>query len=165
MIRRDSCRLPLRRCIPDCGRRLKPEDCNVTTGLPWVGHDGFHNPSGQRDENCGDQMTQSAVALALAGYLQANESFLAATAQIVRTWFLDSTTAMNPNLQYAAIKPPPFNGTGSGIIWSSLRWNSQMTDAVALLTAAASDGAGGDWDSSDQRAWQKWNAEYLQWLT
>lgn len=143
----------------------KPEGCNTTTGLPWVGHDGFHNPSGQRDEHCGDQMTQSTVALALAGYLQSNEAFLAAAAQIVRTWFLDSATAMNPNLQYAAIKPPPFNGTGSGIIWSSNRWNSQMTDAVALLTAAASDGAGGGWDTSDERAWQKWNAAYLHWLT
>ena len=107
----------------------KPTACNKTTGLPWVGHDGFHNPSGQRDEHCGDQMTTVAVTLALAGYLQSSEAFLSTASEVVRTWFLDSATAMNPNLQYAAIKPPPYNGTGSGIIWSSNRWNSEMTDA------------------------------------
>jgi hypothetical protein len=142
----------------------KPKDCDAKTGLPWIGHDGFHNPSGQRDEHCGDQMTVSAVTLALAGYLQSNEAFLAVAAEIIRTWFLDSKTAMNPNLQYAAIKPPPFNGTGSGIIWSSNRWNSEMTDAVALLTAAASTGTVGGWDATDALAWHKWNVQYLNWL-
>ena len=58
-----------------------------------MGRDGFHNPSGQRDEHCGDQMTTVVVTLALAGYLQSNEAFLSTASEVVRTWFLDNEVA------------------------------------------------------------------------
>jgi len=56
-------------------------------------------------------MVNTASQLALAGYLFSNASFTEAAATVVRVWFLDNATRMNPTLQYAAIKPPPFNGT------------------------------------------------------
>ena len=39
-----------------------------------------------------------------------------------------------------------------------------MFCTVALLAAAAKDGGAGGWDTADDLAWQKWNADYLTWL-
>lgn len=97
---------------PNCAAwHTKPGPCNETSGLPWVPHDGFHNRGSDRCEDCGLLMVNTASQLALAGYLFGNASFTEAAATVVRVWFLDNATRMNPTLQYAAIKPPPFNGT------------------------------------------------------
>ena len=48
---------------------------------------------------------ETATTLARAYYLTQNESYAAGAASVLRTWFLDASTAMRPNLNYGAFVP------------------------------------------------------------
>lgn len=154
---------------PNCSewwaRSHKPKNCDNATGLPWVGHDGFHNNGAKQDEDCGIQMADTVMTLALASYLFDEETYLYTAALVVNTWFINAETRMNPNMQYAAIKPPPFNGTSGGIIFTPFRWNSNLIDSVELI-ATASNVLGSDvWTAGNASAWRNWNSKFLPWLT
>jgi hypothetical protein len=129
---------------PNCTQWAPPAPggCDTATGLPWISRDGFHNYAGVEDEECGIAMSDCVRTLALAGYALSNSSFSARAADVVRAWFVAPATAMNPSLQYAAIKPvaaaggAALNGSSGGIIFASDRWNSELGDAVELIRAA-----------------------------
>lgn len=100
--------------------------CDNATGLPWIGHDGFGQPQGQHDTGCSVQMSDSVSTLAIAYYFSSNETYAKAAAALLNTWFIDPATAMNPSLSFAGYTPGASNGSSSGIIATSLRWNSKV---------------------------------------
>ena len=59
---------------------------------------------------------------------------------------------MNPNLQFSSVEPPNYNGTSSGIIYATFRWNTRLVDSVSLLKTIANTSslATQEWTSSDQ---------------
>ena len=105
-----------------------------------------------------DAMSDAVTTLALATYLLGNQSFGTKAAGLLRAWFVDPATAMTPSLEHAAVIPGVTNGSSTGIIVTSHRWNSRLTDALVLLQSTGSL----PWSVAAGVA--RWNAQYLQWL-
>lgn len=129
-------------------------------GCPYIQKDGVRNPEVDKyqDRVGVGKMFNSTYTLSLAWYYTGEAKYAKKAATIVRTWFLDETTAMNPNLDHAQIIPCKNTGRSIGIIDFSQEYTNVL-DAVAIL----SSGAPG-WSKKDAKAFQDWNKKFLTWL-
>ena len=82
-------------------------DPKSPNGLPYIRRDGERNPEINRitDHHSLDQLESSVETLALAYYFKGDEAYAAKAVQLLRAFFLDAATRMNPNLQYAQFIP------------------------------------------------------------
>ncbi|NJN33338.1 MAG: alginate lyase family protein [Saprospiraceae bacterium] len=78
-------------------------------------------------------------------------------ANLLKTWFLNAQTKMNPNLNFGQGIPGINTGRGIGII--ETRGLTEAIDAAILLRGSKS------WSEDDHNAFKKWFSEYLTWLT
>jgi Alginate lyase len=129
-------------------------------GLPYVQRDGQRNP--QAMGNALDSMRLQATLadtrdLALAYHFTDDARYAQKAAAVLRTWFLEPTTRMNPHLRFGQAIPGIVEGRGIGIIDTRDLWLA--IDAVALI---ASSGSG--LSSDEQQALRQWFADYAQWL-
>ncbi|MFG0247408.1 MAG: alginate lyase family protein [Phycisphaeraceae bacterium JB051] len=129
-------------------------------GLPWIRKDGETNPD-YFDGSLGDtqrfsNMRSATVTLARAYYMTGKESYATKAAQLLRVWFINEQTRMNPHAKYAARFPGHWEGKSWGI-HSTCRL-TQVCDAVGLIQQSAS------WTQADQKAMHDWMAAYLDWL-
>ncbi|MGB6432120.1 MAG: alginate lyase family protein, partial [Candidatus Acidiferrales bacterium] len=91
-------------------------DPSKPDGLPYIRRDGQTNPEIHKipDHQSFDTLTSSAYDLALAYYLFRDESYATHAELLLRAWFLDPATRMNPNLQYAQAVRGVNEGRGTG---------------------------------------------------
>jgi hypothetical protein len=127
-------------------------------GLPYVRKDGKHNDELVRH---GDRVNFGAVkhaahALALGYYFTGKAQYADHAARLLRTWFLDPKTRMNPNLQHAQAIPGGVSGRAAGLI--EFRDMPQLVDALGLLEASPA------WTEADRKAMRQWLGEYYTWL-
>ena len=126
-------------------------------GLPYIRKDGVVNrkliANGDR-VRLGD-FCNGVQALALAGYILEDERYSRHAAKMVRAWFLDEATRMNPNLNFGQGVPGRATGRGPGII--DTRGFMLVLDAVALLNKDI-------WSADDQSGLQAWCDDYQNWL-
>jgi hypothetical protein len=126
-------------------------------GLPYIRRDGRVNPERDKyDAPLMRKMANAANTLALAFYLTGDERYAEHAAKLMRVWFLDAETRMNPNLNFAQFIRGVNEGRGIGIIDSVALL--QVVDAAGLLEGARS------WTAADQAGLQAWFKEYLHWL-
>jgi hypothetical protein len=127
-------------------------------GLPYVRRDGERNPEIDRISNhrAMDRMTSAVETLALAAYLGGDERHASKAAQLLRAWFVDPATRMNPHLEYAQGIPGINTGRGIGLIES--RGLTRVVDAVGLLESTTS------WGASDGQAVRAWFERFLGWM-
>ncbi|HSC43734.1 MAG TPA: alginate lyase family protein, partial [Candidatus Binatia bacterium] len=87
-------------------------------GLPFIRRDGEVNPERDRssDRRRLENMIQTVKTLALGYFFTAREDYAAHAAKLLRVWFLDPATKMNPHLKYAQAVPGRNNGRAAGII-------------------------------------------------
>ena len=127
-------------------------------GLPYVRRDGDINP--ERDQTSDrkrlDQLVQGVKTLALAYYCTENDAYARHAAKLLRAWFLDETTKMNPHLRYAQSIPGRNSGRAEGIIETHTL--PEVIDALGLLQGSKG------WTPSDQRQLRDWFNTYLDWL-
>jgi hypothetical protein len=127
-------------------------------GLPYVRRDGEVNP--ERDQTSDrkglDNMVQGVKALSLAYFLTGREEYSSQATKLLRVWFLDEATKMNPNLRYAQSIPGRNNGRAAGIIETHNL--PELIDAVGMLSGSKS------WDQNNQSVLQDWFNAYLTWL-
>src|SRR5262249_11522128 len=126
-------------------------------GRPSIRRDGQTNPEVNKfDRPLLGKMSSAVGTLAQAYRLTGDERYAAHAARLVRAWFLDPATRMNPNFNYAQFVPGRNDGRGTGIIES--RNFLTVVDAVGLLRDAPA------WTKADQAGLEDWFRRFLHWL-
>lgn len=127
-------------------------------GLPYIMRDGRVNPETKQDADYGRmlRMATSVESLALAYYFSGDEKYAAHAALLLRTWYLDPATRMNPRLDYGQGVPGRATGHAWGIIDTVCL--AHLPDSVTLLEGSKS------WTKADRAGMQRWFGEYAQWL-
>ena len=128
-------------------------------GLPYVRKDGEVNPESRGDASDSPRMSRmvgTANALALAYHFTGDEKYAARAALLLRTWFLDPKTRMNPHLEYGQAIPGRVTGRGVGIIDTARLTN--VPDAAILIEPSRA------WTDADHAGLKAWFAAYLKWL-
>lgn len=133
---------------------------NTPDGCPYINKDGVRNPEVDKyqDRVSVGKMFNSSYVLSLAWYYTGNPKYSKHASDILRTWFLDPNTAMNPNLDHAQLIPCANSGRSIGIIDFSQEYTN-VIDAVAILNTGAPG-----WTFSDAKAFVSWNKRFLSWL-
>jgi beta-galactosidase len=86
-------------------------------GLPYIQRDGESNPDNFSQHRLAVRDLRDAVAALAAAYkITGDERYAQKAAVLLRVFFLDQKTRMNPNLQYAQAIPGKTPGRGTGII-------------------------------------------------
>ena len=127
-------------------------------GLPYIRRDGEVNPESRRgtDDVPFGQMTETVKTLAAAFRETRDERFAARAALLLRAWFLDPSTRMNPHLDFGQGVPGLNAGRGAGII--ATRRLVDIVDAARVLDASPS------WTGRDRQGLQAWCSAYATWL-
>jgi len=132
-------------------------DPSKPEGKPFIRRDGEVNPLRNTYDNVPlGKMRSSVNTLSLAFYFSGKEAYAEHATRLVRTWFLDPETRMNPNLEFGQAIPGRCDGRGIGIIDTS--GLPTLCDSVGLLRDSAA------WTPRDQKALQDWFRKYLHWL-
>lgn len=128
-------------------------------GLPYINKDGVVNPEStdeSTDQRRKSRMCNNVRDLSLAYYFTGEEKYAKHAALLIRTWFIDPETRMNPNLQYAQGIRGRNDGRGIGIIESAAY--VKVVDAVGLLKPSH------HWTARDEAAMKAWFKSYLKWM-
>ncbi|GAB3005548.1 hypothetical protein GCM10027284_24140 [Cyclobacterium sediminis] len=127
-------------------------------GLPYIRRDGEVNPEfyDYKDHNEIGALMKSLYTLSQAYYFFENEQYAQYAIQLINTWFLDSATLMNPNLNYAQRIPGRTEGRGIGII--DTRRMAVLPDILKVLSASE------HWDKGIDKGMTDWLAAYVSWL-
>lgn len=134
-------------------------DPSKPDGLPYVSRDGVSNPELELyDRNRLGATANRVSTLALAWYLSGDERYAAKATELLRVWFLNPATRMNPHFEYAQMVPG-VNGN-KGRSFGVLDGYSfiEMLDGVALLSGSRS------WTRKDDKALKKWMNSLLDWM-
>jgi hypothetical protein len=90
---------------------------NTTNGLPYVQRDGQTNPENfVAHRQVIRQLSDAIAALGAAYKITGNDRYAKKSAELLKVFFLDEKTRMNPSLQYAQAVPGVSPGRGIGII-------------------------------------------------
>ncbi|MFE1928156.1 alginate lyase family protein [Streptomyces asoensis] len=129
-------------------------------GCPYVQRDGQRNPEVDTgtDRQDVEKVFDSAYDLSLAWYYTGDRRYARKAGQVLRTWFLDPATRMNPNLDHAQFIPCKYDGRAIGIIDFSQSYTAVL-DALAVLDTGAAG-----WTRTDRAGMARWNSDFLGWL-
>ena len=131
---------------------------NTANGVPYVRRDGEVNPETQNftDKTVLPGLSSRIYHLALAYYFTGKEAYAAHASKLIRVWFLDTATRMNPNLNYAQSVKGVTNGRAEGVI--DTRHFMHIMDGIQLLKASSV------WTAKDQAGMEAWVTDFIQWL-
>ena len=125
--------------------------------LPYIRRDGFISPDWHRYDTVPlSKMTKSVITLSLAYFLTEYLPYAEHAIRLLRTWFLDERTRMNPHLNYGQAIRGVNEGRGAGII-DTRQW-VHLVDAIILLSEC------NDWSKEEQMKMRDWFHDYLLWL-
>ena len=133
-------------------------DSTKPNGLPYLRRDGQRNPEINKlsdHQNLG-QLGTHVQTLTLAWYLTGDTRYAEKAALLLRHWFLDEATRMNPNLEYGQGIPGINTGRGIGIIETIPLIG--IADAASLLEGSAA------WTAADAKDLRSWYTQYLNWM-
>ena len=128
---------------------------------PYIRHDGLQNPAAG-DGKYSDYPAWSKVAsavetLGLAYYFTGNEAYAEHAAKLMRVWFLDPATRMNPNINFGQYVTGLNEGREEGVL--EFRPMIPLCDSLALIAASPA------WTEKDAKEFHVWLVAYFTWLT
>jgi hypothetical protein len=127
-------------------------------GLPYIRRDGEVNP--ERDNLDSPQLSKMINAvrtLSLAWFFSEEKEYAEKAVELLRVWFLNPETLMNPHLNYGQSIPGRTEGRFIGIIDG--RSFAVLVDAIALLETS------GSLTEEEKTGLRNWFEEYFSWLT
>lgn len=133
-------------------------DPSKADGLPYIRKDGVINPERYaiRDLDFHQSLCKDVYILGLAWFYTGQPKYAAHAAQLLRTWFLDPATKMNPHLNYGQAIPGITEGRGIGLI--DTHNITRLLDGIQLLKNAPALTA------ADYKAIQDWHRQFLEWM-
>jgi hypothetical protein len=134
-------------------------DTNRPGGEPYVRRDGKVNPerdSAAFDTTALEAMSASVDALALAYYFNDDARYAQRAAHLLRAWFLEPATRMNPNVAFAQAVPGRSAGRAEGVLdtFRLLR----VVEAIGLLAPS------GVLTREEQTRLEQWFSDYVTWM-
>lgn len=134
------------------------KDPSKKDGLPYIRRDGEKNPEidSITDHEALSDLINAVEYLSLAYYFTGKQEYADRAAVLLRMWFIDAKTKMNPNLEYAQFVPGQSTGRSFGII--ETRGLTRLVDSVGLLEGSKA------WTKADQTGVESWFAKFLDWL-
>jgi len=132
-------------------------DPKKKTGLPYMRRDGVVNPERYKyDVTPLEAMTQAVRDLSFAYFFTQKKSYAKYAARMIKAWFIDPKTKMNPHLDYAQFVPGLRKKDGHGIIETvRFRW---LIDNIKILENS------GFLTEQDMQQVRKWFRDFLDWL-
>ncbi len=133
-------------------------DPSKADGLPYIRRDGEVNPEVKNypDKEQMPKLCEKVNTLALAYYYSGNETYAKHAAKLMRVWFIDKETRMNPNLNFGQAVKGVTNGRAEGLI--DTRQFIYALDAVKILKGSV------HWTAKDEQGLQTWMSDFLHWL-
>jgi len=139
----------------------------TSDGLPYVHRDGKRVPgtemysqeSEKYDRTSLQRLFDDTTSLALAWWFTRNERYIEHAARLIRTWFVDPETRMNPHLRYAQVRRGHCGNEGQSTGIIELKDFYYFLDAIRMAEKA------GYLDETDCRKFREWLGSYLEWLT
>ncbi len=133
-------------------------DSSKADGKPYIRKDGRRNPEIYllHDDSQLTKMCADVNKLALAYYFSGNQNYAQKVAVLLKVWFIDTATRMNPNLNYAQYIPGINDGRGIGII--ETRSLTKIPDAIELLKTSKY------LEPALITGIKKWYAQYADWM-
>ncbi len=127
-------------------------------GLPYIRKDGQTNPEVKeyKDKEYLPLLCEAVYTLSLAYYFSGEKKYAEKASKLIRVWFLDPETKMNPNLNFGQAIKGVVTGRGAGLI--DTRHLVKVVDAIGLLKGASA------WSSQDQTGMENWFSAFLSWM-
>lgn len=128
-------------------------------GMPWIRIDCNINPdaNGLRFDLARYNNTVNRIkTLCMAWFYSTDEKYATKAAELLRVWFINEDTKMNPHFEFASALPGVHDGMPIGIIFGTTL--IEMVDHVKLLTLSE------NWREEDDKALKRWFSAYVKWL-
>ena len=127
-------------------------------GIPYIRKDGETNPEVKeyKDKEYLPKLCEAVNTLGLAYYFSNDNKYADHAAQLIRVWFQDKNTRMNPNLNYAQAMKGTNDGRGAGLI--DTRHLIKLVDGMGLINVSKS------WTAADQSGMIQWFSDFLIWM-
>ncbi len=134
-------------------------DPKSPNGLPYIRNDGVRNPEvkNYKDHDNLSKMCDVVFDASVAYYFSSEEKYAEHAVTLIRVWFLDEATKMNPNMKYAQAVLGRNDGRGSGVL--DARDLKKIVDAVGLLEGSQS------LKKDEGDGLRLWMTQYFQWIT
>jgi hypothetical protein len=126
-------------------------------GLPYVRRDGQTNPANFDHHRVALRRLRDAVsAFAAVFLLKQDDTCAAKAADLLRVFFLDPDTRMNPHLRFAQAIPGVCEGRGIGVI--------DTLHLIEIPVAVSALSASPGFSTGITEGLRRWFADYLQWM-
>jgi Alginate lyase len=134
---------------------------STSDGCPYIHKDGQWGPTVTTtgDLTAWANTWQAIEKLTLAWWYTGKDAYAMRAELFIRTWFLNSTTKMNPNMNFGQVVPCTISGRKEGILEMSQAL-TQVLDGLAILNTGAPG-----WTATDRSGMKSWLTAYLNWST
>lgn len=127
-------------------------------GLPYITRDGESNPELEKyDRNPLGNMANDVNTLALAYFYSNNEIYAAKAVTLLKTWFLNKETRMNPNLNYAQFIPGRNDSKGRSFGLIDTYSFVDLINSIQLLHSSNS------YTTNDSKQLKEWFRDFTHW--
>lgn len=133
-------------------------DPSKKDGLPYMRKDGETNPEVKlyKDKEYLPSLCEHLLVLSIAHHFSGKEVYAKHAMKLIRVWFLDTATRMNPNMNFGQAIKGVNQGRGAGLIDG--RNLIKAIEAIGLLSANKVV------SKEEQAAMQQWFADFLNWM-
>ena len=133
-------------------------DPDKSDGLPYIRRDGEKNPEVEKtDRPLLAKLITTVKTLGLAYRFTQQEKYATHASLLLRTWFLDPKTKMNPNLVFGQAIPGICDGRGIGLIETTGFARDLLPVIQFIMDSEA-------WSAKDTEDLQAWFHAFLTWM-